>query len=310
MKISSKKLIVFIMVSLAIIIFQVGSVSAEEFDLKLNLQENNTYIMEMEMGQEIDFSMFGMEIYMHQSTDMKYNLEIKEITDDDNYLAEGKITNFVYKLEDYNFQDFSTEEEEQVKKEMNREMENMREAIENKPFEITFSRYGEMLDAEEYQELLKSLYNNDDEIMALEDEPFLSNWDYAIDYIPDSPVSIGESWEQTLEISTPMLMEIITNYTLYDISDDKIILDLDSNISMEQFDTSELMPAEDLTFNMNISGSQSGQINLERESRWIKESELKQNFSGELEMKEDGQESPFVIPMEATTIISTKGSVE
>ncbi len=120
---------------------------------------------------------------------------------------------------------------------------------------------------------------------------------------PDEPVGIGDSWSKTIAISTgsPMVME--NKWTLKDRKDGVAIIDVNSVVKPNL----DAKPMEMGTMKMNyqLSGTQTGRMEMEESTGRIIKSRMNQDMSGQIVMSDSsGQGMPdMTVPMKIKSVI-------
>ncbi|MFW6237831.1 MAG: DUF6263 family protein [Bacillota bacterium] len=303
---------------ISLLVLAAATVSAESYDLKLNLETGDTYTLDSSITQEINYQMMDMDIYMNQEIIQELTFKVSDITDKGNYKMQANIKNIEFIMHDSNFpmeNDLNEEEidKEELLEEMNRDWEEISKAMENKEFSITLSPRGKVVAQSGLNELMSDVSqvsSEEIEMDNLDEDFFEQSWDHSFVSFPEHSVSPGDSWEDTLEMQMLMEMEMTTNYTLEEFGDQEIILDQTSDIDFGNLDPTQILgdEAEEVEMDFNMDGNQEGQIILFEDSMWIKEAQTTQKLEGEIIMTSPAEGESFAMPFNATSKISISGN--
>ena len=315
----------------------------ERYELKLMLEEDKVYELASEAEVAVEMELLGTQAEFEFASDSKYLMELEDVLVTDNYLLGGQISevNVDLKRYDFTFDWFDEDELEDYTEEESRERELLTKEIasqlEGSEFSLVVDDRGRISSAEfdDYQyyafeddvSSLKGDENGDDTDWFFGEEGdfegdevfddmyggqfFKASWDYVLNSFPEKEVSIGDSWETSRNIEfadTDVTLIVEDEYTLKEIGDDKVIFDAGGEIYLEDEgllfeDNLGLIDVKDV----DISGSQEGEIILDKASGWLLESETKQSIKGRIIYESFGQEDTMV--MELITTIHNTGEI-
>ena len=110
------------------------------------------------------------------------------------------------------------------------------------------------------------------------DEALSSMMEQSMAIYPDKPVAIGDSWSRNIDLSQTFPMSIDVTWTLKEVTDDTVLLDVDSTVSSPEDPADTSMGV--IPFNVQLEGTQVGTVTLNRESGWIRKGETTQDVNG------------------------------
>ena len=104
---------------------------------------------------------------------------------------------------------------------------------------------------------------------------------------PEEPIGIGDSWIQKIDLSKGFAMNIINNFNLKHIHDGIAIIDVHSTISSNA--NAPPMEIGPMKMHYLISGTQEGTMKVLIENGMIIDSNINQDFSGQVEVESFSQ---------------------
>ena len=105
---------------------------------------------------------------------------------------------------------------------------------------------------------------------------------------PDQPVSRGDRWDATFEMGGMTPMSVKSSYTLSDFDDATATLDVTGNIGPNP--NAQPVVMSGMEMDAEFTGTQTGQVVMDRESGWLISSEIDQDMKGGMTMNlPDGQ---------------------
>ena len=117
---------------------------------------------------------------------------------------------------------------------------------------------------------------------------------------PDERVKVGESWTASSTLSSTTDMDMTSTYTLEKVTDQYYVLKMKADLSANQVD--EFSGA-----NIQMTGTMSGVLNVDRNTGWISSGDLVQDISGKTMMPANEMTpEATVIPMKIRGEISFK----
>ncbi len=153
----------------------------------------------------------------------------------------------------------------------------------NKTFQLTLSKKGKVVDVKNYENLFSTIDNAGSSgqdanaqtstqlKQSFSKEAFLSNMESYVSFFPGKPVNKGESWNCINKILTSGLaVESNTTYTLKDVTNTQYII---TGISSLKTDIASGTPItiQGMNVNIDVKGGISYEINLDRNTGWMKQ---------------------------------------
>ena len=100
----------------------------------------------------------------------------------------------------------------------------------------------------------------------------------ALGFLPDEPVGKGDSWTHEVKVPGPLPIILITKYKVKGIRDGMVILDVSGAVKKNaEPGVIEMGP---MKMQIELSGTQSGTMSLNQATGMVRESALKQEFTG------------------------------
>ncbi|MDG5814023.1 DUF6263 family protein [Chitinispirillales bacterium ANBcel5] len=170
--------------------------------------------------------------------------------------------------------------------------------------EIMQGVIGAVLDQEEYKDQALELYPVIEEFLSqiVSEEALVEMFQHVSGAFPDEPVAVGSKWDQSVSLNLGMAaMDVVTHYSLEEISAERIVLDFKSRVSKsDDIPTINLGPAE---MKLSMEGEQNGKMVLDPVTFWPVKTTLEQDLAGDAEMVIPGMEGTggMKIPMSTKT---------
>lgn len=117
---------------------------------------------------------------------------------------------------------------------------------------------------------------------------------------PADAVGIGDSWTKSNSLSVGFPLDMVTTYTVKEISSKKVVLDVKSDINAGKDSMATLMGIA-----IKIKGTQKGVIEIDRETGLPLHSNIRQEINGVISMV--NQDSQKQMPVSATTTTVIEG---
>jgi hypothetical protein len=113
------------------------------------------------------------------------------------------------------------------------------------------------------------------------EESLKSTFEQTSNYFPDKPVKPGDSWNFTTSMaSSGLAINIDMKLTLKSIEGNVVTLDGEGTVSTPEGYEQEM---NGMKVKVNLKGTQTGEIKLDRNTGWIISSTITQSFGGEME---------------------------
>jgi hypothetical protein len=112
------------------------------------------------------------------------------------------------------------------------------------------------------------------------EEALAESFEKATAIYPDKPLSVGDSWSKKLALATGMPMIIDNTWTLKSRKDGVAFVDVKSKIAPNP--DAKPLEISGMTVSYELSGDQSGSLELDEATGWPLKSTMKQNLSGQI----------------------------
>jgi hypothetical protein len=187
-------------------------------------------------------------------------------------------------------------------------------AMVGKGFSLLMSPQGQTLEVTGLEELYAAILDDmeiEDQELRLQMEEMLNTQfgeealkdqcnNIIIDY-PEDALKVGDTWQGSMEATSPFPMIVQTTYVLTAIEGDTATLDVSSTISPHP--EAEPLDLVFATVIYNMSGEQHGTAEYDLKTGWTRYSEITQSMVGEMILTMEGEEYTIPMTMEATTIV-------
>ena len=297
-----KKNIMFVLfLSISVLLF---SEENDKYDIELNLQLGETYLVSADLQVKMALSMMGMKQDMEQSTQMDLVLKVINKTAE-GFLIHLSVTDF--NISNGTIIDEIGEDNEVLYLAMISKYEiyhdALTKALENLYVELKISSKGEVLSLkgeDNFKEAYKeSFFNIVDDEDAVEIVDFIADnlireanslLEDFLNFIPDYPVAIGESWE--LDLSDDDAVKLVVHFTLDRIEQGKLFINMKGNIELTAFDSQ---------FGKSFPGWICGYKVIDQFSSWIVASSLR----GEISIDESVKIEEIMVPLKLDFTVSS-----
>lgn len=120
---------------------------------------------------------------------------------------------------------------------------------------------------------------------------------------PGKPVGLGDAWDDQQSLAGMVPMTVDSRYTLAGFDDQTASLDVSGQIS-PQLDA-EAFKIDQAQMMTKMDGTQTGKVVLDRQTGWVKSSEMTQNIQGQMTVTPPDAD-PVKIDMVITSTISLR----
>jgi hypothetical protein len=277
--------------------------------IKLNLQQGETYGLQTTMTQTIHQTIEGESQVIAQTYRIGYSVNVAKVEPNGNIVARAQFSSVAMKMNapglgeiafDSASTTTSTSPETQA-------IGAVFGAMVGKGFSMTITPTGAVQNVTGLEELVNSILDS----LGLSAEEFASSkqtleqqfsaeaqqdaWSSSLDYLPSGPVSVGQSWKKQASLSQGFPILLDTSYTLKDLKGGIATIDVSSTI---QSATDASMDLQGLGISYQLSGTQTGTIQVRLDTGWIAKSSMQQSISGTIGAKIGDQELSWPMSIE------------
>jgi Family of unknown function (DUF6263) len=246
-----------------------GGGSGEAYTLKMRLAPGDNFKQDMDMTMNMQVEVAGQN--------MKTDLGIKGLMDfsvsgDSNNLKKIKMTyekmGMTMKLDAPGMDGMN----------MDSILNKSNELINGKSVNILVNEKNEIVDVAGFEDIMVNEALDDASKMQIKKmfskEQINSMLGMMFQMYPDKPVKVGESWEKEIEFPMAEIkMKIKGKYTLKSVKDGVAFIDLKGT-----FKGKGSMNQNGMAIDMDMDGTQNGQINIGLEDGYLKDSDIKMDM--------------------------------
>jgi len=266
------------------------ALQAQSYKLSFNPGNNDKFDMKSEVKIKIVQSMMGqeMEINMNSNIDNLYEItngsgENKEVKIKYNKLKTGM---------EMMGQTITMDSDSPDKDDPKNKIYNML-----KESEITalVKPNGDIVELKGVDELAKKFENfSEAELQGvknyIEKDAIKSSFEQSFKWYPEKEVKVGDAWTTVTTISSPYELKSNNNYTLIKVENNVGYLTVKSDVTT---DGSKKMQSNGMELEINLTGKNEGEMQVDMKSGMPVSSNIVQNLSGKMEIM--GQEVPISI---------------
>ena len=282
------------------------SISAEEYCLTLNLKEDDVFEYDINVETEMGYNIMGLEFSFKQVMEIEALMTVLD-KQNDNYQLEMEVIDGNTYFSEFSFPDFIEQEQEQEidLDELNQELKEFNENLKDYRFNLTVSATGEIIDSEFDYETIKTTIPEAESQEQMEifeetifnDQLLTKSLEHNFLHIPEEPVKLSDNWTKSISVDTIINMDFINEYTLKDVSNEEIILELKGDIETVLLDDEHLFgTSESEEMDLDFSGTSEGKIILNPQNNWIREFSEKSSMEGNIIIIEPEMNQEFQIP--------------
>lgn len=216
------------------------SITAQQYDLKLNLSKGQQYTQVLTMNLDMAETISDQAININ--TSIKYELKqtVKSLTAEGNFVLENEYKHISISIDAMGQQmSYDTDSKDTSGNDAMKTYADVFKQILGKKFSVTLSPKGKVIEVKGLKELMSSLMkrNNDPTVQkliegTLDDAKMSSNFESSYHIFPDVPVKIGEKWSQKNLMESIVPMNISTVYTLKAINNGKATIAASGDFSV------------------------------------------------------------------------------
>lgn len=299
---------------LAISVILFASCHSKKAALQLNLTPENTYSQISETTGVINQTVNGMEmsIEMNINGDVSYKVNSKKA---DNYDLDVQYKKLYMKMK---MPQGGMEVDSEKIDEKNM-LSKMFGKLTSKPFGVTISKKGKLIDAKGLSDLFDTLFEDMPDLTAEQktqlsaqleqtygEKGFSNSLESSLAIFPDKPVKVGDTWVITTTIDNQFKATVTTTYTF--VKKTKKALHITGEGTIVS-DTEKGMEVNGLTMTFAINGISKTDLQVDPKTGWIIGGKIDQNMKGKSTVKANEQlPQGLEIPMEisTSTIIKNK----
>ena len=268
--------VTWMVIAILCIVVCVSTASAQ-IQLTFNPELGKKYEYRIEAVQNITQAFMEQEIPMKSEISGIYISEIKDKTTHEIHTVTS-FQEFNFLISASSFQlGYSSNKPNENPSEMDNLFEKLFSSIINQPFTVVFAPNGSVISVSGMEDIIKNMFGAvpaDAQVVEhqvrqmFSDEIMKNMFEQSSNFYPERPVNIGDSWnvDNTTTMNN-MSFDIKSKYTLAEINDGLITLEVTGEVEMSMLET-------------KISGTQSGKIIVDSKTGMPVESDIVQDIKG------------------------------
>lgn len=248
------------------------SCGGESVSLKLHLQKGDTFASTVKMDQKINTAAMGMKMNIDQHIEVYQRLEVNEVNSDSSYTI-SLVTDRFYMKQSMPMMgvpinvEYDTDKPEKAGA-MGEAMGQYFEKMKGLSYDVVMDNHGKII-RNNMEEVYKKLGLDSLTKEGGNNNSTGGNAEQYVSQLPDKPVKEGDSY--VVELTQNSLVPIGTKstYTVKEITAEKVLLEV----------TSEFLPGTEVKgVKMEVKGSQTGTVEVDRKTGMTLRSEIKQKL--------------------------------
>lgn len=276
--------------------------SSEKYDLGLNLKESETYTQNYASVVKVIMDENGKKL--SQNFDITGTLKFKVLKEhNDFYEMEVRYDKIIWRI----YYSNGMFEYNSEKKKPDDVVSQILKNITKKTFQIKLTKKGRVSEINGLNVLIdstiaQSMDLTDENIETMKSELKLSmgedvmkaNFEIASAIFPDKSVSTSDTWKILLEIDGDSPKEIETEYRLTNVAQMSYRLSGKSKIS---YPIKKYHNIDGMEIKYDLTGSATSTILIDKETGWIIEANVEQNYSGKAHVRANYYSPGGLFPM-------------
>ena len=270
----------------------------EKIDLKLNLQQGQKFGMKLTVDQKVTQTMMGRQQNVSQKIAFGSITEVLAVNANGIIALKNTYDHIQVRMDgpmgsiEYD----STKPPTNVNNPQAKKMVDMWSAMVGESFVIDVTPKGEIVGVQDFEQMWERMMEKlagDDPNVAQAMKEMMKNFmseehlkqtggDMMMQFL-DEPVVVGDMWYDTTSINVGFPVDIDVTYILKDRKDGIAFIDVISKMDMGEHD-GKLVEVEGVKINMQMSGTQTGTVEVDETTGWMLRCKVDQNFSGVIKM--------------------------
>ena len=194
---------------------------------------------------------------------------------------------------------------------------NIVAAMMNKPFNISITKSGKIISAENVERMITGVFNSFTQVDSVKREQiknqflqsfgakaFKGNLEIATAIFPDEYVRKNRKWVHNSKLESTIIANLQTSYKILDITDDSYLIHGDGIILTDN--NADATSINGLPVKYHLTGTMVSDIKADKITGWITELKVKQMMKGDFEIQDNpkvpgGETIPITISNEQVT---------
>lgn len=258
-------------------------------DLKLNLAEGKTYKLMTTTDQDIQQKPMGQTQNMEQTIGLGLTHTVEGLTEDGNAVVKVTYEKVRY-VNDGNPVLGRTEYDSDNPPAEVPLMAQGFAGLVGQSFNMTITPEGKVTDISGVEDMISKMADGMDVSeaekaqmkeqlkMQFGDQALKESMENTMAIYPENPVGVGDTWEKEVSITSGFPMTVKNRYTVKSVSDSRVILDVESDVTTND----AAMDVGGMNIDYDLGGSQSGVIEIDRNTGWVVKSTMTQDINGDV----------------------------
>lgn len=261
--------------------------------LRLNLDKGANYQMTMNMDNDIDQNVMGQHIKVLQKMEMVTSYKVLDVLPDKNYVIEYSFGKMKMTM-DVNGQQTVMDTENVGD---NPAAQSMKDMTTNR-LKVTVNNQGKVQKVEGLEEFASKMAGNQQLTQTMDmfsnESNFKTFFEQTHGYFPEAEVGVGSTWSNSVKMPSLMNMDMVMNFEVAEIGDEKVMLNVLSNINSDA-----PIEANGMKMHLTMTGTQTGVMNIDRKDGLESNSDFTQKYDMLMKMKnpESGEDMEFPMKM-------------
>jgi hypothetical protein len=283
--------------------------ASSQITLKYNFKKGETFKQNVTSNMDLTQKIMDQEMKIKLIVTIKTTFEVKDVKDG-NYIMEMKYKELKINTVMPGMGNLSFDSNTPKDVATMQDFGPMLKAIIDKPVEVVLSATGKVESIKGADKLGEAMLNSFDanvsdavkkQLIAqfgsqFSEEHFKTLFSQNAGYFPDKPVKKGDNWNYKLSTTASnFTLDVDLIMTLKNIDGDIVTVDAKGTITTPEGLEQEINGMKTKT---SLKGDQSGWVKIDKNSGWIVESEIVQNFAGDIEAM--GMKVPLSVTLTTT----------
>jgi hypothetical protein len=264
--------------------------------LQYNFKQGETLKQSIAMNMDLVQKIMDKDMKINLAMNIKTTFDVKE-SRGDSYVLEVNFKELKTEVKmpdiDTGTVSFDSNTTDSVSTQAN--LGPMFKAIIDKPFEIVMNKNGKVESIKDV-DFIEAMLNTFDETVPenlrqqmteqfgsqFTKEAFKAQIEQNTGYLPNKPVSTGDSWNVKMEtMSSNFKIIIDVKSTLKSVEDNVANLDIDGIVSTPEKYEQEINGVKTI---ITLNGTQKGTLKINKDTGWVISSDMMMNFKGDIEV--------------------------
>jgi hypothetical protein len=259
--------------------------------LRLNLQKGSVYEMNMNMSMNMDQQIMGQQIKMDQKMNLQLVYKVADILPTKNYIIEYSVEHVRMDIT-ANGQQMSFDSQSGGSPTLDK-----LKAMVGSVLKMEVTPLGKVEKVEGLDTFIQKIGNDKTMAQLLpmlsSDEGVKSFMNQAFGYIPENEVEQGSKWTCNSQLATVINLDLIVNYELASVVGNTLNINVNST-----FNAAKQMEQMGAKTDMQIDGTQNGNMTVDATDGWLRSQHLDQNIKMTMKMKNPQSGEEMNIPFE------------